>query len=114
MDQISVALIHKALDGLSMRAVATAENVANVGTEGYRPWIVSFETALKSAAQGTLADIGNVRPGMARAPAAAFGEQLRVDMELATASETALRYSALLDVLGRQMQISRASVMGGQ
>ncbi len=114
MDQISVALIHKALDGLSMRTIATAENVANVGTEGYRPWVVSFETALKSAAQGSVDDVQHVRPSMERAPITAFGEQLRVDMELATASETALRYSALLDVLGRQMQISRTSVMGGQ
>jgi flagellar basal-body rod protein FlgB len=31
-----------------------------------------------------------------------------------SASATALRYAALSDVLGRQMQIARAAVRGGQ
>jgi flagellar basal-body rod protein FlgB len=39
---------------------------------------------------------------------------MRLDLELATASETGLRYAALLDLLGRQLQISRIAIRGGQ
>lgn len=111
MDPISSALIAKALDGLSMRYQATAENIANANSRGYRPVRVSFEGALKEAAgQGTAA-IRGVRPEIVHA--ASVGE-VRLDLELATAAETANRYAALIDLLGRQAQIARTVVSGGQ
>jgi flagellar basal-body rod protein FlgB len=38
---------------------------------------------------------------------------MRLDLEVATASQTAMRYAALLDILGREMAINRAVVRGG-
>ena len=114
MDELSVALIGKALDGLALRSIVSAENIANAGTRGYRPMAVSFEGELRAAAGQGLRAVGDVTPRMERAPPPASGEPLRVDLELATASETALRYAALLDVLGRQMQLGRTAVMGGR
>ncbi len=114
MDETSVALIAKALDGLALRAIVTADNIANAGTQGYRPMAVSFEGALKAAAGEGVRAIRDVAPRLERAPPVASGEQLRVDLELATASGTALRYAALLDVLGRQMQLGRTAVTGGR
>jgi flagellar basal-body rod protein FlgB len=111
MAEITSGLIVKALDGLTARSIATAENIANAGSPGFRPLRVSFEQALAAAAPRGAAAIRAVRPQIEGAPA---GEPLRVDLELATASSTALRYAALTELLSRQMQIEAIAITGGQ
>lgn len=113
MDPISTLIVSKALDGLSMRYLATADNIANANSRGFRPTRVSFEEALRAAAGGGPDAIRQVQPRAMRVDGAANADP-RLDMELATAAETSLRYSALLNLLGRQIQISRAAVRGGQ
>ena len=109
MDAISQILLLKALDGLSARSAATAENIANAGTDGYRPVRVRFEEALARAASGGPAAVEAVVP---RLQQAVGGEPLRLDLELATASQTAARYTALIDLLSRQLQIQSLSITG--
>ncbi len=112
MNSDTTVLMIKALDGLSSRTVATAQNIANVGTPGYRPLRVSFEQALRDAAvRGTDA----VRDVVATAQRARLGTaeaELRPDLEIATASTTALRYGALIDMLSRQMQLVSLAAKG--
>ena len=43
-----------------------------------------------------------------------FGDEPRLDLELETAASTASRYSALLNLLGREMQIGRLAIQGSQ
>ncbi len=114
MDPASAILITKALDGLWARSLATAQNVANSGSPGYRPVRVSFEEALRAAAGQGPEAVANVTATVGQAPAGAAESEMRLDLELATASETGLRYAALLDLLGRQLQISRTVIRGGQ
>ena len=113
LDPVSAVLINKALDGLSMRYLATAENIANANSPGYRPLRVSFEEALRSAAAAGPDAVRGVEARLERAATAAGGE-MRLDLELATASETAMRFAALVDLLGRQLQLSRTVIRGGQ
>lgn len=114
MDALSAVLITKALDGLAMRASAISQNIANANTPSYAPIQVSFERELRSAAPLGADAVRNVRPEFVRLPGNAVDAALRLDLEMASASETTLRYSALVDVLSRQMQISRLAVTGGQ
>lgn len=109
MTEITSALIVKALDGLSARAVATAENIANANSPGFHPLRVTFEAALAAAARGNESSIRAVQPRIVGAPTA---EPVRIDLELATASATALRYSALTELLGRQLQIEALAITG--
>ena len=111
MEAMSTILLLRALDGLSARAEATAQNVANSATPGYRPLRVSFEQALAAAAPGGADAAAAVRP---RLEQDSSGEGLRLDLELVTASSTAARYSALVDLLGRQMQLHGLSVTGNR
>jgi flagellar basal-body rod protein FlgB len=106
---VTSILIVKALDGLSARASATAENIANANSPGFRPLRVSFEQALAAAAPGGEGAIRAVAPHIAGAPP---GEHVRLDLELATASSTALRYSALTELLGRELQIEALGITG--
>lgn len=109
MNHANSILLIKALDGLSARAVATAENIANAQTPGYRPLRVSFEDALKEAAsQGDEA----LKALTFQAQRQSSGE-VRLDQELATASMTTTRYGALIDLFDRQSQIDSLATQGG-
>ncbi|WEK46127.1 MAG: hypothetical protein P0Y56_14045 [Candidatus Andeanibacterium colombiense] len=114
MDQLSALLIVKALDGLAMRSSAISQNVANANSPSYRPLRVDFEEQLRAATKDGPNAVRALQPHFARMPGTDGTGEMRLDLELASASETALRYAALVDVLGRQMQISRLAVTGGQ
>lgn len=112
MDADTAILLIKALDGLSARSVATAQNIANANTPGYRPLRVSFEQALAAADAGGTATVRALAPAAESIPFGARDGELRLDMELATASATAQRYGALVDVLDRQLQLQSLAITG--
>lgn len=115
MEPISAILTLKALDGLALRAEATAQNIANAGTPNYRPVAVSFEAALAQAAKAGGAAVETVQPQVAQAPTLLGGDPgVRIDLELATASATQARYSALIEVLSRQLILRDLVVAGGR
>lgn len=113
MDPISTALIAKALDGLNQRSLFTAQNIANANSSDYRPAHVTFEESLRTAASDGLGAINAVEPQTLIDEGAA---PMRLDLELAAASQTAMRYRALIEILGRQMALDRAvlSAAGGR
>jgi flagellar basal-body rod protein FlgB len=99
---------------LSARYAALAENIANANSPGYRPVRVTFEESLRAAAREGPDAVRAVTPRIEHQPVPAFGSEMRLDLELASAAETANRYAALIELLGRQMQISRTVIRGGQ
>lgn len=112
MDPITAIIVNKNLDGLAMRALATADNIANANSQGYRAVRVTFEDALRDAAGFGSQAVRRLEPQMVR-DGVTQGD-IRLDQELATAAETSMRYSALINLLGRQMQISHIAIRGGQ
>lgn len=114
MDPVTAAILMKGLDGLSLRAAANAQNIANAGTPGYQPVRVSFEAALQSAATRGEAAIAAVTPQVSADPSFRAGDALRLDLEMVEAAATASRYGALVELLNRQTQISALAVSGGR
>jgi flagellar basal-body rod protein FlgB len=112
LEPVSAALILKALDGLSLRSIATAQNIANANTPDYRPSKVTFEDALTRAAPNGINGIKAVTPEILSAVDEYGGVGMRLDLELATASSTAGRYGALVEVLNRQLQIHAIALSG--
>lgn len=108
MSSFSSIVALKALDGLTSRSVVTAENIANAGTANYRPRRVSFEQALANAAGLGAQAVAAVEPSIE----ASNDLQVRLDLEMSTASSTQLRYSALIEVLNRQAQLRALSIKG--
>jgi flagellar basal-body rod protein FlgB len=109
----TAGLILKVLDCLDTRAIVTAHNIANGGTRAYRPLKVSFEQALVEAAHKGPRAVEAVRPDIRVEDSGKGHGELRLDLELATASSTALRYGALIDMLNRQMQIDALALSRG-
>ena len=101
------AIISRALDGLTLRAAATAQNIANANSREFHPIAVNFEASLRAAANRDDGAVRDLQFRPAAAHISSVGDEPRLDLELATASETGLRYQALLDLLGREMQLSR-------
>ena len=110
MDRISAALLTKALDGLELRGKAIAENIANASTPAYRPVRVSFERALKDAAAHGVAAIDRVEPKLETE--LGVGDGLRLDLEVASAAQTAQRYGAVADILNRELQLDGLAITG--
>lgn len=109
VEPISTNIILKALDGLSARATVTAQNIANANSPGYRPLKVSFEEALRRAATSGVEAIRAVEPRIS----AAGDSDLRLDLELATATSTSGRYQTLAELLSRQLQIDAVALSSG-
>lgn len=113
MTNLTTAMTITALDGLTARSEATATNIANAQSRHYRPVRVSFEMALAAAAGEGPDAVRAVRPTFSE-EVAAVDPDVRLDLELATASSTAARYAALIEVLGRQMQIDSLAASQGR
>jgi flagellar basal-body rod protein FlgB len=110
----SIPIILKALEGLTARSQATAQNIANAQSPAYAPLRVRFEEALAQAAERGGTAVRAVRPQFERASGPEALEGVRLDQEIVTAAMTAGRYAALLEILNRQFQIEAASISGGQ
>ena len=113
MNPLVSAILNKALDGLSLRSAATAQNIANVNSPGYRPVRVSFESELAAAAAKGEDSVRALPLEIVEASPTA-NQSVRMDLELADQSETAMRYGALVDVLARELQLQRTIIRGGQ
>lgn len=113
MDEISQALIQRALGGLSLRYDFLAQNIANANTPDYRPVRVTFENELSAAATRGREAILEVQPQVHLDSNPDAGP-MRLDLELAAASQTAMRYRALIDLLGRQFALVRAAAAAGR
>ncbi|KWN10663.1 flagellar basal body rod protein FlgB [Burkholderia ubonensis] len=112
------AIAAKTLDGLFARQTATAQNIANANSVGYVPMRVSFEAALRDAATHPgdtaatrLARIQSVAPSI-DAPLPIDVNTVRLDNELASASETTARYAMLIGMLDRTLQIHQLAIKG--
>lgn len=112
-EPLSVAIGAKALDGLTMRMSAIAQNIANAGTPRFQSVTVQFEHALQAAAAQGPQAVADLRFEFTAGPVYATSDDRRLDLLIADASQTAMRYSALVDMLGRRLAL-RQSALGGQ
>lgn len=111
MEEISAAILKKSLDGLAMRYAFAAQNVANANSPGYQPVKVVFEEALRTASR--LGPDAVARVPIMTLTTTSPQTDMRLDLELADASQTSLRYRALLDVLGRELALQRTVISQG-
>lgn len=114
MIAVSSALLLQAMDGLSLRATVTAQNIANANSPGYRPLAVTFEDALRKAARIGGVAVSGVTPRVVPAFNSSGRPEMRLDLELATASATSGRYAALAELLNRRLQLEALAVSGSR
>ena len=126
-------LIKSALEGLTARQRAIADNVANVDTPQFKASHVSFEKALQDA-HGTLDEplrmfkVENGLPGPGDAPADVKpsvtvdsgtgrrndGNNVDIDSEMLELSDTNVRFNALIQSMGSKLSSLRYVINDGR
>jgi flagellar basal-body rod protein FlgB len=109
-EPMAVTLAVKALDGLTMRMGAIAHNLANAGSPRFQPLHVDFEAALRKAAEQGPGAVDRLRFAFTAGRPYDGGEDRRIDLSIADAAQTAMRYSALVDLLGRRLAIRQSAI----
>lgn len=121
-DGVTLGLVQLALDAATLRHQATANNLANIHSTGYRPQRVNFEEQLSALrhAVATRAPIApaaleQVRPFIqADARRAAGSIAGMIDMELVKLSQNAVHYQTLLKALDKRGSILALAVNEGR
>jgi flagellar basal-body rod protein FlgB len=114
--------MYQALNGLSARQRAQADNIANINTPGYKAEKVDFESALKNAVASmdtgtSLVDrVSKLSPNVTKSTAegGVNGNNVNLDQETVESQDTALRYRLLLDGIGRQFSGLRNVIREGR
>jgi flagellar basal-body rod protein FlgB len=108
-DSTTLAL-QAALRGLGARQQAVAANVANVETPGYLAKTVSFEDSLRSAIdEGSPASM-SVSQESSLAPTRANGNNVSLDVEIASQVETNLRHQLAIRALNSKYAAIRTAL----
>jgi len=112
-------LVLRALDAASLRHAAHAANIANASTEGYQALRVSFEEQLLAARDALL----NRDEAVSRRALESLQpvievessvERVRLDQEMSSMMQNALRYQALLTALSKNGAFLRAAIHEGR
>ena len=132
----STTVFTKAMSGLSARQRATAENIANVDTPGYKRLEVTFERELSRAA-GKLEpgrfhlDLATTQPGHMSLDAASSlaevtirtshsdetslrndGNNVDIDTEMTKLAQASFTYGAVADLMKRKMSGLHSVIRG--
>ena len=110
-DSVTMNALTSALDGLSARQRAIANNIANVNTPRYQARRVSFEDALaKSVAEGS----GVVDPTtkVSLDPTRLDGNNVNLDTETLSNIDTVLRFQFASNAASSQFSYVRAALGG--
>lgn len=93
-----------------MRMAAIAQNVANANSPTFRPVSVNFESALRHAASGGPDAVDALTFEFTAGRLFRPGEDRRLDLMIADAAQTSMRYTALVDMLGRRLALQSAAI----
>ena len=105
------ATLHAALSGLAQRQRTTADNIANIQTPGFLAGRVEFESSLRSAvANGERPSITGGTVARSLEPTNTNGNNVNLDMETVTATETGLRYQLALNALDGKYNVLRTAL----
>ena len=109
LDSVTSAALTSALDGLSLRQQAIADNIANVNTPGYHAKRVQFEDAL---AASVAAGNGNSQPTTATSqePTRLDGNNVNLDTETLSNIDTVLRYQFASQAMSAQFSGLRTAM----
>lgn len=113
---VTGSLVRMALDGLGVRQLATASNIANAGTPDYAPLRVDFDgqlaDAMREAARGRSPDAARLLPTVTSDPTP--GAKVQLDLEAAQMAQDVLHYQALLRALRGQMDVLQTAINDGR
>ncbi|HEY1531682.1 MAG TPA: flagellar basal body protein [Galbitalea sp.] len=103
LNSVTINALSSALEGLSARQTATANNIANINTPNYKAQVVSFESALAASVK---AGSGVAAPTTAASlePTELDGNNVNLDTEDITNTNTVLQYQFASQAIGQELK----------
>jgi flagellar basal-body rod protein FlgB len=108
---VTSSALKAALDGLAHRQRVTADNIANINTPGFLAGRVDFESSLRGALAGG-ENPASATTVVARSlePTNTHGNNVNLDTETVSATETGLRYQLALNALDGKYNTLRTAL----
>ncbi|WP_409332265.1 flagellar basal body rod protein FlgB [Trujillonella humicola] len=108
---VTMTTLHAALSGLAQRQRVTNDNIANINTPGYLAGRTDFESTLRSElSRGKTPSITGGSIARSLEPTNTNGNNVHLDAETVTATETGLRYQLALNALDGKYGLLRSSL----
>ncbi|HMD45958.1 MAG TPA: flagellar basal body rod protein FlgB [Acidimicrobiales bacterium] len=111
MDGGIVDVLQFAIDGLSQRQDAVANNLANANTPGYTANEVSFESSLNQALSTPDGTAQVTTTKSTNAPGT-DGNNVDLSGELVAAQQTTLQYQTMTDLINAQFRLIQGAAGG--
>ena|SRR5438046_3065098 len=112
LNDVTMDIVYKAMQGLSARQTATADNIANVETPGFKAGTVDFESSLRSAIQDGDATEASFTAGKSAQPNGPNDNNVSLDEETVTAINTNLRYQTMVEAMNAKFRLLRTAMEG--
>lgn len=109
LDSVTSAALTSALDGLSQRQRAIADNIANVNTPGYHAQRVQFEEALAASVRAGDGHAASTT-SLSAEPTRLNGNNVNLDTETLSNVDTVLRFQFASQAVGGQFAGLRAAL----
>lgn len=109
LESVTSAALTSALDGLSQRQRAIADNIANVNTPGYHAQRVQFEQALASSVEAGDGS-ATATTSLSEEPTRTDGNNVNLDTETLSNIDTVLRFQFASQALNAQFTGVRAAL----
>jgi flagellar basal-body rod protein FlgB len=111
ISDVTMTTLHAALSGLAQRQRVTSDNIANINTPGYLAGVTDFETTLKSElAHGQTPRVTGGSIARSLQPTNTNGNNVNLDEQTVTATETGLRYQLALNALDGKYGLLRSAL----
>lgn len=107
---VTGASLRSAIEGLSARTRATADNIANIQTPGFLANRVQFEDALAEAAQNRSASGSDFATLRSLEPTRTDGNNVNLDQETLSSIDTGLKYQLMLRAVDDRFSLLRSAL----
>jgi flagellar basal-body rod protein FlgB len=111
LDSVATVALTSALNGLSLRQRAIADNIANVNTPGYTAQRVQFEDALAASVRDGRGDV-TATTSRSLEPTNLDGNNVNLDTETLSNIETVLRYQFAAQAVNGEFTAMRTVLKG--
>ena len=126
-DSQTYDLLKKALDASSLRSKASANNIANVNTKGYKKYYVTFEETLKdqvdtlnlkTSDSKQISDASSVGEAKLVQDTTSSmnqdGNNVDIESEMANQAANSLMYNALITQVNSKLSLENYIISGGK
>lgn len=112
IQSLTSVMVESALDGLSMRHMAIASNIANAHAQNYRPMQVEFESQVAALRSSGMTG-GGIMPNISYG-ASTTGGSNAVDVNMVLLNQNTLQYQSLVKGMGHYLGMMGAVLKEGR